>query len=90
MGREFRGAGFFGLNDALILRPLWPAERCLLQGIDPASIPGALSDTAMLKGTGNDMTVPVIGGVLVGVFRFLEARAALKERVGKATWSAMQ
>ena len=79
-----------GPKDAVIMRPLWPAERCLLQGIDPASIPGALSETAMLKGTGNAMTVPVIGGVLVSVFRFLESRAALKERVRKATWSAMQ
>ena len=79
-----------GPKDAVIMRPLWPAERCLLQGIDPASIPGARSETAMLKGTGNAMTVPVIGGVLVGVLRFLEARAALTERVRKATWSAMQ
>ena len=84
------GVPALGLNDALILRPLLLAERCLLQGIDPASIPGALSETAMLKSTVNALTVPVIGGVLVGVFRFLEARAALKERAGKATWSAMQ
>ncbi len=35
----------------------------------------------MIKGTRNAMTVPVIGGVLAGVFRFLEARAALRERV---------
>ena len=75
------GVPALGPKDAVIMRPLWPAERCLLQGIDPASIPGALSETAMLKGTGNAMTVPVIGGVLVGVFRFLEARAALRERV---------
>ena len=84
------GVPAFGPKDAVIMRPLWLAERCMLQGIDPASIPVALSDTAMLKGAGNAMTVPVIGGVLVGVFRFLEARAALKERAGKATWSAMQ
>ena len=79
-----------GPNDAAIIRPLWPAERCLLQGLDPASIPGALSESAMIKGTGNAMTVPVIGGVLAGVFRFLKARAAQMARVKAVTRLATQ
>lgn len=79
------GVTAFGPDDVAILRPLWPAERCLLQGIDPASIPSALTDAAIIKGTGNAMTVPVIGGVLAGIFRFLEARAAQRARVKAVT-----
>jgi hypothetical protein len=79
------GVAAFGPDDVAILRPLWPAERCLLQGIDPASIPSALTDAAIIKGTGNAMTVPVIGGVLAGIFRFLEARAAQRARVKAVT-----
>ena len=55
------------LGDAqpAISRMLCPAERCLLQGISPKSLPRkGISDRDVVIGCANAMTVPVVGTIL--------------------------
>ena len=55
----------------------WP-RLCLIQA-------ASATDAAIIEGTGSAMTVPGLGTVLAGVFRFLEARAAQMARVKAVT-----
>ena len=45
-------------------RQLHPAEACLLQGMSPTIIPEGMSEAAVFRGSGNAMTVPVVGSIL--------------------------
>ena len=55
-----------------VLRVLHPAERCLLQGIDPRSIPEGLTEREIVQGCGNAMAVPAIGNVIRAMILFME------------------
>ena len=55
-----------------VVRVLHPAERCLLQGIDPRSIPEGLTEREIVQGCGNAMAVPAIGNVIRAMILFME------------------
>ena len=50
-----------------VCRPLHVYERCLLQGIDPLTIPGNVRPSAIVRGCGNAMTVAIVGTVMFAV-----------------------
>ena len=56
-----------------VLRFLNPAERCLLQGIDPRSLPEGLTEKDIVQGCGNAMAVPSIGNVIRAMILFIES-----------------
>ena len=55
-----------------VLRFLHPAERCLLQGIDPRSLPESLTEREIVQGCGNAMAVPAIGNVIRATILFMD------------------
>ena len=55
-----------------VLRFLHPAERCLLQGIDPRSLPKSLTEKEIVQGCGNAMAVPAIGNVIRALILFMD------------------
>ena len=55
-----------------VLRVPHPAERCLLQGIDPRSLPEGLTEREIVQGCGNAMAVPAIGNAIRAMILFME------------------
>ena len=58
---------------AKVSRLLHPAERCLLQGIDPRSLPEDLTEREIVQGCGNAMAVPAIGNIIRATILFMES-----------------
>ena len=55
-----------------VFRFLHPAERCLLQGIDPRSLPESVTEREIVQGCGNAMAVPAIGNVIRATILFMD------------------
>ncbi len=66
-----------------VSRLLHNAERCRLQGIPPAAIPGGMSRNMVQRGLGNAMTVPVIGAVLNAVLLVIQPLLVSGRPVGR-------
>ena len=60
-------------TDAKVSRFLHLAERCVLQGIDPRSLPEGLTEREIVQGCGNAMAVPAIGNVIRATILFMES-----------------
>jgi hypothetical protein len=58
---------------AKVSRLLHLPERCLLQGIDPRSLPEDLTEREIVQGCGNAMAVLANGNIIRATILFMES-----------------